>query len=161
MNMDKMFDIFAGLAFAAVIIVVTYILRKEERERGENKYDERQLMLRAEGNKKGFHTTIITGALAVFLLETGIVPPASATLAIYAALMIGLVTFAVFCIQKDVFFHIGEKGGYYLGLSALIVLTDGAVSVIQIVDGSILEDGVPTFSSCNSLVMALLFLVGP
>ncbi len=158
MDTSKFFDVFAGVVLVAVIAVVVYILRKEEKERGEKKFDERQLILRAEGNKKGFHATIIAGALAILLLEMGVVPPASATLALYVALMIGLVTFAVFCIRKDVFFHIGENGTYYLGLCAVIVLTDGVVTVVQIVDGSILQDGVPTFSSCNALVMAAAFL---
>ena len=155
--MDKAFDFLTGVVLVVVIAVVVYLIRKEEPK--DRQYDERQLALRAEGYKRGFQTAVVAGALAIFLVELEIVPLASATLAMFVAFMIGLVTFAVYCIMRDVFFRVGEKGTYYLGLCAVIVLSDGVAAVVQIVDGSILENGVPTFSGCNALVMALSFLV--
>lgn len=155
--MEETAGIFAGLAMVVVIAVAVYLARKEEPK--DEKFDERQLLLRTEGYKKGFFATLATGALAVFLLEVEIIPAACATLAMYIALMAGIVIFAVFCIVKDAFFSIGEKGTYYIGLCAVIVLVDGATAVFQIATGTILENGVPTFESCNSLILTLLFLV--
>lgn len=146
------------LLFVIVLIIVMgFGLKRRRDESGQ--FDERQLALRAEGYRKGFFTAVAVGAVALFLVEAELIPPACATLALYIALLAGIVTFAVFCIVKDVFFRIGEKGTYYMILCAVIVLADGVSAASRIADGSFLENGVPTFASCNSLVMALAFLV--
>lgn len=145
------------LVVVAAIIALFFGLRRSRAEH--RQFDERQLALRAEGYRKGFFTTLAAGAAALFLVEAEIVPLACATLMMYLALIAGIVTFAVFCIVKDVFFHIGEKGTYYMVVCGVIVLADGAAAVSEIVNGTILENGVPTFMSCSSLVLALVFLV--
>ena len=156
MNTDKAFGLLAGLALVAVIAVVVWLLRKEP-DRG--KFDERQLTLRATGYRRSFFVTLAALFLVLFLTELEILPAASVTLAMFAAMMIGIVTFAVYCITKDVFFHVGEKGNYYRILCAVIVVLDGVPAATRIADGSLLENGVPTFEGCNGLVMALSFLV--
>ena len=145
------------LVVIAAAIAAVILLRKERG--GSKHYDERQLVLRANGTKIGFYVTLIAEMLVLMLAEFGAIPLLSVTLAVFVALMIGVVTFAVYCIGKDVFFSLGDKGRGYCILCAVIVLLDGSLAVSRIVDGTILENGVPTFSSCNSLVMALAFLV--
>lgn len=153
----KIMEMLLWLIMLVGIVALFFGLR---RSRGEHReYDERQLALRAEGYRRGFFVTLAAGAAALVLLEAGLIPAACATLALYIALLAGITTFAVFCIVKDVFFHIGEKGTYYMAVCAVIVLADGAAAVSEIVNGTILENGVPTFTSCSSLILALLFLV--
>ena len=156
-DMDELAGVITGLVMLVLTIVVIYIIRKEELQ--DKPYDERQLTLRAEGYKRGFIVTVIVGMLAVFLVEVELVPLACATLLAYISLLAGIVTFAVFCIVKDVFFRIGQKETSYIILCAVIVLTDGISAATRIADGSLLENGVPTFASCNALLMALVFLV--
>ena len=156
MDTNKAFSFLAGLVFVAVIAVVVWLLRKEP-DRGT--FDERQLTLRAAGYRRSFFVTLAASFLVLFLTELEAIPAASVTLAMFAALMIGLVTFAVYCITKDVFFHVGEKGSYFRILCAVIVALDGVPAATRIADGSLLENGVPTFEGCNGLVMALAFLV--
>lgn len=151
--MEMMGWLFMVLGIAALFLGL-------RRSRGEHReYDERQLALRAEGYRRGFFVTLAAGAAALVLLEAELIPASCATLALYSALIAGILTFAVFCIVKDVFFHIGEKGTYYMVMCGVIVLMDGASVVSEIVHGTILENGVPTFTSCNSLMLALVFLV--
>ena len=154
MNWDM---ILTSLAVILVITVIVVLIRKKTPTDGG--YDERQMTLRAEGYRRGFFGTLIAAGLAILLLEFGVIPAASASLAVFTALMIGLVVFAVFCIMKDVFFRIGEVSKRRIVLYAVIVLLDGGAAVSRIADGSLLENGVPTFASCNSIVMALSFIV--
>lgn len=157
MILMKLTEMLLWLFVVVVIVALVIVLR---RGRGENRnYDERQLALRAEGYRRGFFVTFFLEMAVLFLLETGIIPTPCATLAVYAALLAGVLTFAVFCIVKDVFFHVGEKGSYYLVVCGIIVLVDGAAAVSRIVDGSVLENGLPTFDGCNALLLTLTFLV--
>ena len=141
----------------AVIIAAIAILRKQRG--GDKRYDERQMTLRAEGYRLAFFVTLIAGVVVLLLAELEILPAASFTLALFIALMVGIVTFAVFCIVHEVFFSLGDKGNYYRVLFGVIVLIDGFVAGTRIADGTILENGVPTFASSSSLVMTLAFLV--
>ena len=150
-------DFFAPLL--VVVILVAAVILGGRTVRKTKEYDERQMILRAQGYRIGFSVTVLAGMAVLFLVEFGVVPIACATLAMYIALIAGVVTFAVFCIRKDVFFAMNQKGTYYIALTAFIVVADGAAAVSRIVNGSILENGVPTFTSCNSLILALVFLV--
>ena len=141
----------------AVIIAAVAILRKQRG--GDKRYDERQMTLRAAGSRLAFFVTLIAGVVVLFLAEMEILPAAAFTLALFVALMAGIVTFAVFCIVHEVFFSLGDKGNYYRVLFGVIVLIDGFAAVTRIADGTILENGVPTFAGCSSLVMTLAFLV--
>ena len=140
----------------AAVIAAVVLLRKQRG--GDKRYDERQLTLRAAGYRRAFFVTLIAGVVILFLAEMKILPSASFTLALFVALMAGVVTFAVFCIGNDVFLSIGDKGNYYRVLFGVIVVIDGFVTGTRIADGTILENGVPTFSSCSSLVLTLVFL---
>ena len=153
----EVWSIVLWIVVIAVAIAAGTLLRKE---RGGGKhYDERQLVLRANGTRIGFFVTMIAEMLVLMLTEFEVIPLTSVTLAVFVALMVGAVTFAVYCIVKDVFFSIGDKGRSYRILCAVIVLLDGAAAVSRFADGTILKDGVPTFESCNTLVLALSFLV--
>ena len=141
-----------------VIVMIVAIALGTRTVRRTRKYDERQGLLRAKGYKLGYTVTILLEVAALFLVEFGVIPLPCATLAIWTGLLAGIITFAVYCIMKDVFFAMNEKGTYYIALCAVIILADGAAAVSRIVDGSILENGLPTFASCNSLMLAICFL---
>ena len=153
----EVWSVVLWIVVIAAGIAGVLLLRKERG--GSKHYDERQLVLRANGTKIGYYVTLIAETLVLMLTEFGIIPLTSVTLAVFVALMAGVVTFAVYCIVKDVFFSIGEKGNYYILMCGVITLADGAAAVSSIVSGTILIDGVPTFFSCNALVLTLVFLV--
>ena len=155
--MDNIAGAVTGIVILIIIIALIGLMKKKERDAV--RFDERELMLRTEGYRRSFFVTIIAGALALFVVELKLIPAASATLAMFIALMAGIVTFAVYCIVKDVFSPAREKGLYDLVLCVIIILADGVTAVGRIVSGTILENGVPTFSSCSSLIMELAFLV--
>lgn len=153
MFMDSLLVLLVLVVLAGVILMVS---RSSKRERH---FDERQLMLRARGYRLGYTVTVVLMLLLTFLLDYDALTFVSPALGVYAVLMIGLVTFAVFCIMNDVFFSVGEKGGYYIVICAAIVVLDGLIVIARLADGSLLESGVLTFSVGSSAVMALGFLV--
>ena len=122
-------------------------------------YDEMQLKIRADGYRLGYLVTVLAVFAVIFLSEFGVLDGfVSPTFAVEAALMLGITVFAVYCILHDAFFSVGDRGGVYIGLCVLIVLTNGAMAVSRFLDGSILENGIVTFGSGGSTVMTLTFL---
>ena len=73
-------------------------------------------------------------------------------------MMIGIVTFVVYCIFKEAFFQIGQNCTYYIALCAFIGLLNTVMGILRIVDGSFFENGVITFASGASFICGLSFL---
>ena len=122
-------------------------------------YDEMQLKIRADGYRLGYTVTLIALFAAIFLGEFGVLDGVmTQAFADYAALMLGIAVFAVYCIWHEAFFSVSDKSGAYIVLCVLIVLLDGFSAVSRIMDGSVRENGVVTFESGNSTLMTLLFL---
>ncbi len=153
MDMSFIWGLVIVLAVAAVVFI---IFRKSSAHRD---YDERQLMLRAQGYRLGFFVTLLASAAVLLLTEVAVIPAASFTLALFTALMAGIVSFAVFCIWNDVFFPLNERGTYYYVLYAAIAVLYGVMFAAKAAKGAALENGVPTFGGFSSLVMAVSFLV--
>lgn len=158
--MEETVGIVIGILIViAVIAAALFFLRavKDERKRDERRYDERQLMLRAKGYRLGFFTTMIAETLVVLLLEFDVIPAASASMAVYTALIVGIAVFAVFCVMRDVFFPLGEKGTTSLALWAVLALVNGVSAGIRIANGTMVENGAIRFMNGSYLVDALLF----
>ena len=74
-------------------------------------------------------------------------------------MMIGIVTSVVYCIFKGAFFQIGQNGTYYIALCAFIGLLNTGMGILRLVDGSLFENGVITFSSGASFICGLSFVI--
>ena len=153
MSIDIILILLLTVVIAAGICVVT---RSASRDR---QYDERQLMLRARGYRLAYTVTLTLLVALLFVLEHGGFGVISPGLAVYIVILTGIDVFAVFCILRDVFFSVGEKGGRYIALFTGVMLLDGALAVSRVTDGTITENGVFTFRSGGSAALAVCFLV--
>lgn len=144
----------------AIVAAALFFWRavRGERARDDRQYDERQLMLREKGYRLGFFVTLIAEALVLLLLEYDVIPAASATMAVYTALIAGVAVFAVFCAMQDVFFPMGEKGTTSLVLWAGLALVNGLSAGIRIANGTMVEHGAIRLTNGSYLVNAVLFL---
>ncbi len=150
-------NIWIPMIFVAVMIAVLTMAKRKPLRSGH--FDEMQLLIRANGYKLGYYATLLALAVVFFLSETGALEGfVSPMFAVFAAVMLGITLFAVYCIRHEAFFSVGDKCGYYIGLCVLIVLADGFMAVSRLMDGSILDNGIVTFDSGNSAVMTLTFL---
>ena len=153
MAFELMPGILPAVVIAAGIFVVT---RSASRDR---QYDERQLMLRARGYRLAYTVTLALLVALLFVLEHGGPGVISPGLAVYIVILTGFDVFAVFCILRDVFFSVGEKGGRYIALFTGVMLLDGALAVSRVTDGTITENGVFTFRSGGSAALTVCFFV--
>ena len=143
--------IIAGIIVAAVALMLRN--RKKECE-----YDEMQLKIRAKGYQIGFFTALILMLCLILLWEADLLTVVTPGFAIYAALLVSVTVFAVYCILHDAFLAVRGKPNSYIGIFSAIVLLEGAATVRFLMEGEMLENGKLTFSSGAPALMFVCFL---
>ena len=147
-----------GLLAAAVIgVIIGIIAKKANGGKEPAKYDERQEAIRGVVFKRAFFTLIIYNiAYGVFDMATGIVWCDRFT-GVFIGVCLALTVFAVCSIMSGAYFRVDEKPTAWLILIALVSLVNAAISIIRIVDGEFIIDGILQYNSVN-LIVALMFL---
>lgn len=77
-------------------------------------YDERQLIIRAEGYKRGFFTMLVMIFILVLINEVGIKVPFDNNFFLFAIIMLSVDVYAIHTIENGAFIHkyIKERKGY-------------------------------------------------
>ncbi len=150
-------DFIIGIGIVALLVLLIWLIKRKSAQ--SQHYDEMQLKIRADGYRLGFFVTLFLIVAAILAVECGLDQYIASSLVMFTALMAGIVSFAVYCVMKEAFFSIGDKGGFYIVICLIIVLLDGGLSVSRIVDGSFWEGGAVSFPHGAGLVCALAFLV--
>ena len=125
-------------------------------------YDEMQMKLRAESYRLGYMSLLLLSVAVIALDAFGLLRWVDVTMGIMTAVMASVVLFAVYCIRHGAFFGLGQKRETtvaYVLLLALVVVSNGATAIARIARGALVENGVVTFASGYSLVMAIGFLI--
>ncbi len=151
----------AGTALAlgimtGVMIAAWFLFRKSWKK--ECEYDEMQLKIRAKGYQVGFYTALFLMLVLVLLSELNWLTVVTPGFAVYAALMVSVTVFAVYCILHDAFLAVHGNANRYFGLFGMIVVLEGIVSVRYIIDGEMLENGKLTFGGGAPAMMCVCFL---
>ena len=144
-----------GIMFGIIVAAVALVLRNRNKV---CEYDEMQLKIRAKGYQIGFFAALILMLCLVLLWETGLLTVVTPGFAIYAAMLISVTVFAIYCILHDDFLAINGKPNLYIGIFSAIVLLQGATTVRYLMEGEILEDGKLTFGSGAPALMFVCFL---
>ena len=144
-----------GIMFGIIVAAVALVLRNRNKV---CEYDEMQLKIRAKGYQIGFFAALILMLCLVLLWETGLLTVVTPGFAIYAAMLISVTVFAIYCILHDAFLAINGKPNLYIGIFSAIVLLQGATTVRYLMEGEILEDGKLTFGSGAPALMFVCFL---
>ena len=117
------------------------------------------LKIRADGYRLGYFVTIALLLVLLMVLDSNLITFVSPSFAIFVVMMIGIVTSVVYCIFKGAFLQIGQNGTYYIALCAFIGLLNTGMGILRLVDGSLFENGVITFSSGASFICGLSFVI--
>ena len=86
---------------AGVMIAAWFLSRKAMKRNSE--FDEMQLKIRAKGYQIGFYTALILMMILVLLWEMNLLTFVTPGFAAYAALIVSVTVFAVYCILHDAF----------------------------------------------------------
>ena len=146
-----------ALGMMAGVMIAAWYLTRKNRKAAE--YDEMQLKIRAAGYRIGFFTALFMQVILILLSEFGPLTVTTPGFAAFAALLVSVTVFAVYCILHDAFLAVRGKPGSYLCIFSLVVLTESLVTVRNLTDGKMLENGRLTFQGGTPAAMAAAFLV--
>ena len=151
------------IAIIVIVIAVIMLLATGKRKNGGfvKHYDEMQLKVRGDGYRLGFFVLLIGSAVLMFLFDisekfAAVVTP---SFGIFFVLMTALVTFVVYCVNKEAFLSIGQNKKSYVILCVLIIAANGFASIRYVAQGTILEDGKLTFGGTANLICLTSFVI--
>ena len=149
---------FFALGIMVGVMAAAWFLSRKAKQ-NENEYDEMQLKIRARGYQIGFYTALMLMLVLILLWELGWLTFVTPGLAVFAALILSVTVFAIYCILNDAFLSIRGKANRYFGIFGMIVALEGIVCVRDIARGKMLEDGKLTFGSGVPALMFICYLV--
>jgi|GEM_PF-462283 hypothetical protein len=155
MTYDQVFIIVSVVLIVGVLIAAVVYSDKR------NKFDERQLMIRAKAYRLGFASLIIAD-LVIMYLDTlkGWKESVDSSFAIVAALAVSFLVFSLYCILNDAFFQRKDNPKEYLIFCVIVCVCEGYVVISHLIEnGSLYEDGKLTMTPGGSLLLGGLFLI--
>ena len=117
-----------------------------------------QLKIRAKGYRIGFHTALFLMLVLILLSELDWFTFFTPGFAAFAALIISVTVFAVYCILHDAFVGLRSNPRQYIILFSVVILAQALGALRYWMAGELLENGRLTFGSGASPVMVVCFL---
>ncbi len=159
--MDEFVNVVIPIAAVFILLSVIRFIAKKGSTRKGSHFDEMQLIIRATGYKIGFYVTLIGVFIFGYLIEVepGFGNVLSPSFCMMAAGLVGIFSFAVYCIFKDAFYSVGQNRKGYMWICVLVIFTNSLGAIKHISNGTFIEDGTVTFSKYGGLLCAAGFLV--
>ena len=146
-----------ALGIMAGVMIGAWFVSRRARKRGSD-FDEMQLKIRAKGFQIGFYTALILILFLLLLSELDCFTVFTPGFAAFAALIISVTVFAVYCILHEAFVGLRDNPKQYIIIFSLVVLLQAFAAIRYWAAGELLEDGRLTFGSGASSVMVVCFL---
>ena len=125
---------------------------------GKQRFDERQIMEQGKAFKLGFYTMlIITGILACLNFA---VPNQSGNFGLYhvMGLFVSISVYLVYSIWTESYFAINQSTAKMMIFFAVVAALNLVISIVNILHGQVIVNGVPTFRILN-IMCTMLFAV--
>ena len=142
-----------GLVFSIFVAEFVFFGRNNEK-----KYDERQILEQGKAFKIGFFVMLITVEALIVLNISGLATVADYSVFYQTAVLLGLVSYAVYCLWNESYFAINQKTTGVIIIFAFIALLNLAIGIINIIHGQVIVDGRITFRAIN-LLCAVFFVI--
>ncbi len=146
-----------ALGILVGVMIAAWLLSRKAMKKN-NEYDEMQLKIRAKGYQIGFYTALLLMMIVILLYELNWLTVVTPGFAVYAALIVSVTVFSIYCILHDAFISIRGDGRSQIAVFSLVVLAEGFACVRYITDGELMKDGILTFDCGAPALMFLCFL---
>lgn len=122
-------------------------------------YDERQQLARGNAFKLAF-ITLALYLLVVSILDSIGIRFGDMTTVSTAGICFSVTLYACSCILHDAYLSIRDKPATIIVILVIMTVINGVLSVMHIVSGKIMQDGMLTFYSCNLFcaIMSVIIL---
>ena len=140
------------------IMIAAWALTRKKMKK-ETEYDEMQLKIRTNGYQIAFFTALGLQLVLILLLEANLLTVVTPGFAAFAALLLSVTVFAVYCIMHDAFLAVDGHPGIYIGIFGMVIAAEAIITIRNLINGTLLENGKLTIGSGMPLVMLVCFLV--
>jgi len=143
-----------GVSFGCMI---GFLFRKADDPEGKQKYDERQKIEQGRGYRIGYIASMICILISFIIHSTEILPAGYLVFLVILSVFIGASVLIVYWIWHECYFAINENSKRFLIFIGIFGVFNMVISVVNIVNGWMFENGVPNFR-CTNLLIAVLSL---
>lgn len=157
MSILYVLGIVVGLLLVAIgCIAIAFVSRKKNCP---TEYDERQQMARGKAFKLAF-ISLALYLLVVSILDATGVRFGDMTAISTLGICISVTLYACSCIINDAYLSVREKPKTLILIFSILIVVNGALSVMRILSDEVIVDGRLTLYSCNLIcaVMAVIIL---
>lgn len=151
MSIEYMVGLIVGILVA---VLVLWLIGRKAKIRGPAQFDERQQFARAKAYSAGFFTILFYCVLYGFVSSLGIHWCKDAV-GMFIGCFIGITGFALSAIRHDAYFGMNEDIKTMMRLGTIIVFFCVVGSVMSIIDGEMVEDGLLTGNVISLCVGAM------
>lgn len=140
-----------------VAFIVSILLRKSNKPFGD--YDERQLIARYKSNTHGFFVTLIGLLFSYVLISLDANGCVETSVLILLPALLGIGVMAVEGILKDGYYSLNDNRKSYMIIFSLMAVILIGASVVFLVKGLVIVDGVITQNIAPLLIATLLIVI--
>lgn len=151
-------EIIIFICLLAVVMIVSFVVRKKSCEKNNTHYDERQLLVRAKASQISCYTVILINifyAIFFYGITKDIVSP---QIVILTTGFIGIGIDVVYCILKDAYIQVGQNIKKWLGLMVIVIATNIFSACMNYKQG-IQQDGFVTGFFVNLIIVVLFSII--
>ena len=159
MSQSYHWGLLAGLIIGVIIVGVVMMYNKGAYGSATGAdYDERQQLLRGKAFQKAFFSmmgfSVLYWAVVKLILQHPIMEDGLSSL---ICVFLGVGVFAIDCILHDAYFTVRNKPKTYIMLFTAVTICQIPAAVLNVSQGTVMENGVLTFSALP-IASAVLFL---
>ena len=151
-----MFFLIIMVSISVMIIVLTVILMLVAKKPN---YDERQEFERGRGFKFAFFTTLLSIAISLVLDSSNILPGVSSIVFYGTSIFAGLTVYVVYCIWNEAYIAPNQQKKSVMILFAIVIFTNIMISINNILNGNLIENGKIGFGFINILCVLTFSIV--
>lgn len=156
MNSAEFAGIFSGLVIGMILVIVLLRLTKKDYSL-RCKYDERQQLVRGRGFKYGFFTLMIYDIFYGWGMDALDQQYIDDVTAMIFGVCLGVAVYASYCIWHEGYFSLNENPKRVLLVFGILAVLNFIIFAVQILHGTVMEDGVITYH-CVNLLSGVLFI---
>lgn len=144
-----------GIALLIIGIVALVIIKNKS----DNQYDEREILVQGKGYKYGFATMVIYFIIAGVVIEENFLPVMETSVVCVVGVFAGCLVYAGYALWNDAYFPLNRKKGTVFTLFGLIGGANLLLGIMNILNNSMFTDGKLNYHCVNLLCAAVMAIM--
>ena len=147
--------LFVFLTSLCLVVLILSLITKGPSWR--ERYDERQELERGRGFKYAYFTMLIYFLVMVFVDAARLPLAADTSLLYFCGMLLGILVYMVYCVWHESYFALNQNMHTVMIALGLIGLSNFLISLFNLFNGTLVENGRLTFRIMNLLCSFLFF----